>query len=293
MAIYKSIRTFDCSNPAILSFDVKSDEINLSISLVNKQNKKSIQLNIDTNKKSGSLTEIVENVFPTLQDFNTHENNTFAGEKVIIECDESSASPKPAFQYDEDTQLAKDENNAIWFDGNLNELQNGSLIFFLTENPKTDNVIHSQLGTFEQKDPDAYEITPYVLLCNEDSSSTVDTIGLLGIDNDSVTFILLANEVKKDYSESPTTIYTKSFGTTTGVSQIKEYQSTKDTITSSYRGRIVISNNGRMVSFSIYNKETKKWDIIRNFIFNIPKIIGERYIAIETTATLSNISANF
>jgi hypothetical protein len=55
----------------------------------------------------------------------------------------------------------------------------------------------------------------------------------------------------------------------------------------------VISNNGRMVSFSIYNKETKKWDIIRNFIFNIPKIIGERYIAIETSATLSNISANF
>jgi hypothetical protein len=57
-----------------------------------------------------------------------------------------------------------------------------------------------------------------VLSCNEDSSSTVDTIGLLGIDNDSVTFILLANEVKKDYSKSPTTIYTKSFGTTTGVS---------------------------------------------------------------------------
>lgn len=286
MATYKSVRTINCSNPAIFSFDVSSDQIDLSISLLNPQNnKKSIELNINTNKKSGSLTEIVENVFPNSQNFNNHEDNTFAGEKVIIEYDESSSSPKPEI-------LSKTEDGTIWVDSSLNELQNGSLIFFLTENPKTDNVIHSQLGTFEQKDPQAYTITPYVLTCNE-SSSTTDTIGLLGIDDDSLTFILLGNEVTKNYANSPTTIYSKSIGSSSGKTTTKEYQSSKDLIKSPYRGRIVISNDGRMVSFSIYNTSTKKWDTIKNFIFNIPKLTGERYIIVETNATLSNITANF
>lgn len=287
MATYKSVRTINCSNPAIFSFDVSSDQIDLSISLLNPQNnKKSIELNINTNKKSGSLTEIVENVFPNSQNFNNHEDNTFAGEKVIIEYDESSSSPKPDI-------LSKSEDGTIWVDSSLNELQNGSLIFFLTENPKTDNVIHSQLGTFEQKDPQAYTITPYVLTCNE-SNSTTDTIGLLGIDDDSLTFILLGNEVTKNYANSPTTIYSKSIGSSSGkTTTTKEYQSSKDLIKSPYRGRIVISNDGRMVSFSIYNTSTKKWDTIKNFIFNIPKLTGERYIIVETNATLSNITANF
>lgn len=286
MATYKSVRTINCSNPAIFSFDVSSDQIDLSISLLNPQNnKKSIELNINTNKKSGSLTEIVENVFPSSQNFNNHEDNTFAGEKVIIEYDESSSSPKPDI-------LSKSEDGTIWVDSSLDDLQNGSLIFFLTENPKTDNVIHSQLGTFEQKDPQAYTITPYVLTCNE-SNSTTDTIGLLGIDDDSLTFILLGNEVTKNYANSPTTIYSKSIGSSSGKITTKEYQSSKDLIKSPYRGRIVISNDGRMVSFSIYNTSTKKWDTIKNFIFNIPKLTGERHIIVETNATLSNITANF
>lgn len=286
MATYKSVRTINCSNPAIFSFDVSSDQIDLSISLLNPQNnKKSIELNINTNKKSGSLTEIVENVFPSSQNFNNHEDNTFAGEKVIIEYDESSSSPKPDI-------LSKSEDGTIWVDSSLDDLQNGSLIFFLTENPKTDNVIHSQLGTFEQKDPQAYTITPYVLTCNE-SNSTTDTIGLLGIDDDSLTFILLGNEVTKNYANSPTTIYSKSIGSSSGKITTKEYQSSKDLIKSPYRGRIVISNDGRMVSFSIYNTSTKKWDTIKKFIFNIPKLTGERHIIVETNATLSNITANF
>lgn len=286
MATYKSTRTVNCSNPVILSFDVPQNNINLTISLISTvDNSKDISLNINTNVSNGSLAETVENVLSS--QYETHENNTFAGIPVIIETEESKSgiiengnviNKRP-------TITKRDENNFIYLDTTLDKLSNGSLIFFLTDNPQSDNVIHSQLGTFEQKDEDAYEITPFIL-CSENDNTPL----LLDISDDSLTFLLLANRVERNYKKSPTTIYTK---TSKNNISSKEYQSTNDILKAPYRARFIISNNGRMLSFSVYNKITNTWNTVKNFIFNIPKIEDDRYIMLETSNTFTNVTANF
>ena len=202
MAKYNSIRDFYCNNPIILSFNVNEDKIDLKISLIDSvSNIKNSSLTIKTNQNSGSHTEIIEN---NINHSTTHENNTFQGEKVIIEIEESNSGffENGIFNNKKPTVLSN-ENNIITLDSSLENLTNGSIIFFLTEEPSSDNIIHSNLGTFEQKDAESYSISPFVL------SDENEIISLLEINDDSLTFLLLGNEVTKDYSISSTTIYTK------------------------------------------------------------------------------------
>lgn len=283
MAIYTSVRNVDCSKPVILSFDVPNDKITFELSLIDANTKsKSITINIKTNQNTGTFTEIVEN---SINNSTSHEHNTFQGEQVIIEQEESLSGIISNGTLIDNKRPAVESNDKgfITFENNLSNLTNGSLIFFLTDNPTSDNVIHSNLGTFEQKDKDAYQITPFIL--SESNSNPI----VFDITDDSLSFILLGNEVTKSYSKSPTTIYT-----TTNDSQVlNQYQGTKEILKSPYRCRFVISNNGRMLSFSKYNKESNKWENVKSFIFNIEKITTPQKLQINTTSNLTNISANF
>lgn len=283
MAIYTSVRNVDCSKPVILSFDVPNDKITFELSLIDANTKsKSITINIKTNQNTGTFTEIVEN---SINNSTSHEHNTFQGEQVIIEQEESLSGIISNGILIDNKRPAVESNDKgfITFENNLSNLTNGSLIFFLTDNPTSDNVIHSNLGTFEQKDKDAYQITPFIL--SESNSNPI----VFDITDDSLSFILLGNEVTKSYSKSPTTIYT-----TTNDSQVSnQYQGTKEILKSPYRCRFVISNNGRMLSFSKYNKESNKWENVKSFIFNIEKITTPQKLQINTTSNLTNISANF
>ena len=59
--------------------------------------------------------------------------------------------------------------------------------------------------------------------------------------------------------------------------------------------RFVISNDGRILTISIYDKDKKSWKVLNTFIFNIEKINGEQTLlfSVSKTSAISNITANF
>lgn len=280
MSYYKSVRLVDVEQPVVLSFDVSKKDMSFVLGLED-----SIQLSIDTNNNTDSITEIIENSLISDPD-TTHEDNTFGGEKVIIEQDESQSGV-----LDSNNTIIKDRpdlieksDNFIVFSDSLNSISNGSVIFFLTETPSSDNVIYSELGTYEQKYGDSITITPFVLdSCNNDPL-------LIDVDDQSLTFLLLGHECTKDFSLSPTTVFTKKVNDNKSF----EYQQTNE-ITDSYRARFVISNNGRIITFSVYNNDNKNWDVIKELVFDTEKINGKHHVvfSVNDTQAISNITANF
>lgn len=290
MATYNTIRSFYCDSPIILAFDVQDDKFNITLSLFDTELlNETLSINIDTNKNTGTHTEVIENNF--LNSLENHEDGTFQGEFVIIETEESNSGYISSGQLiNKRPEVSSNNNSIITFNESLSNLTNGSIIFFLTEEPKTDNVVHSNIGVFEERDAIAYEITPFILseLGNENADNNNSI--LLDLDDDSMTFLLLGNEVKKTYQKSPTTIYKKNVQDQV----FYEYQSnTKELLKAPYRCRFVISNGGRMITFSKYNKSTHKWDCIRNFILNIQEVKEKQRIQITTNNIISNITANF
>ena len=288
MAIYTSQRAADCSIPIIFAFDVPSgnDMSEITFGLKKPTDGDTIKLNIKPNVSSGTHEETIENFFTDQSE--THEHNTFEGNKVLIEIDEQ----KSGYYVDNELQNTlplvtphlSTSDKYYSLDTDLTNLTNGSLIFFLTSEPSSKDVIYSELGAYEQKDKDAYEITPFILTDNNNNPIFFDLV------EDSITFILLGNHVKKTYLKSPTTIYTK---TTNSQGNQIEYHDTREIIKSPYRGRFVISNNGRMMTFSIFNKETKTWDNVRTFLFDIEKIEGKRQIELNTNISMENLTVNF
>lgn len=283
---YYSQRKADCSNPIALAFDVNSkSNITLGIALRSPEGDIPYELIIKSNIAAGSVSEIIEN---SLNHSSNHEDNTFCGEKVIIETDES----KSGIPFDINgnvtyyrPSLESRTDGYYNFNDSLSEAENGSLIFFLTDSPKTDNVIYSNLGTFEQKNEEAHSITPFVLEFENDNPI------LLDIDKDSISFLLLGHEVKRDFSKCLTTTYEKKVdGVTT-----TEYQTVSDILKPPYRARFVISNGGRMVSFSVYNKEKKVWDCVKSLVFDIEKLEGKWNVVFSTDSpdNIRNITANF
>lgn len=298
MQYFKSSRNADTTKPIVLSFDINKPSLSLvfglAVSNTNSDFNTSMSLEIDINKKSGSFTEIIEN---TINKDTTHENNTFLGKKVIIEHEESKSgvlnskneiiSPRPNLtEYDSD--------NYVVFDNSLENLSNGSVLFILNDEPKTNNVIFSELGTYELADENAFSITPFVLSADNENPL------LLDVDNDSLSFLLLGNEVKQDFSKLPTNIFTKQFSSQTdeendSTQTYKEYDSKLNDYTPSYRCRFVMSNNCRNISFSVYEKSTKSWKVIKNSIYNIAPISDKKKIIFGVTdpSYVSNITANF
>lgn len=284
---YYSQRKADCSNPIALAFDVNSkSNISLGISLRSSKGNIPYELIIKTNIASGSVSEIIEN---SLNHSPAHENNTFCGEKVLIETDESesgiiSTDINGNITYHKPTLSSRTDGYYI-FNESLSQAENGSLIFFLTDSPKTDNVVHSNLGTFEQKDEEAHSITPFVLEFENNNPI------LLDIDKDSISFLLLGNEVTRDFSKCLTTTYDKKVEDVT----VTEFQTVSDILKPPYRARFVISNGGRMVSFSVYNKENKVWDCVKSLVFNVEKIEGKCDVIFSTDSPndIINITANF
>lgn len=280
MSYYKSVRLVDVEQPVVLSFDVSKKDMSFVLGLED-----SIQLSIDTNNNTDSITETIENSLISDPD-TTHEDNTFGGEKVIIEQDESQSGV-----LDSNNNIIKDRpdlieksDNFIVFSDSLNSISNGSVIFFLTETPSSDNVIYSELGTYEQKYGDSITITPFVLdSCDNDPL-------LIDVDDESLTFLLLGHECSKDFSLSPTTVFTKKVNDNKSF----EYQQTNE-ITNSYRARFVISNNGRIITFSVYNNDNKNWDVIKELVFDTEKINGKHHVvfSVNDTQAISNITANF
>lgn len=280
MSYYKSVRLVDVEQPVVLSFDVSKKDMSFVLGLED-----SIQLSIDTNNNTDSITETIENSLISDPD-TTHEDNTFGGEKVIIEQDESQSGV-----LDSNNTIIKDRpdlieksDNFIVFSDSLNSISNGSVIFFLTETPSSDNVIYSELGTYEQKYGDSITITPFVLdSCDNDPL-------LIDVDDQSLTFLLLGHECTKDFSISPTTVFTKKVNDNKSF----EYQQTNE-ITDSYRARFVISNNGRIITFSVYNNDNKNWDVIKELVFDTEKINGKHHVvfSVNDTQAISNITANF
>ena len=283
---YYSQRKADCSNPIALAFDVNSkSNIELGIALRSPEGNIPYELVIKSNIAEGSVSEIIEN---SLNHSSNHEDNTFCGEKVIIEADESK-SGIPSIINGNVTyhrpSLKSRTDGYYNFNDSLSEAENGSLIFFLTDSPKTDNVIYSNLGTFEQKNEEAHSITPFVLEFENDNPI------LLDIDKDSISFLLLGHEVERDFSKCLTTTYEKIVdGVTT-----TEYQTVSDILKPPYRARFVISNGGRMVSFSVYNKEKKVWDCVKSLVFDIEKLEGKWNVVFSTDSPdyIRNITANF
>lgn len=283
---YYSQRKADCSNPIALAFDVNSkSNIELGIALRSTEGDIPYELVIKSNIAEGSVSEIIEN---SLNHSSNHEDNTFCGEKVIIEADESK-SGIPSIINGNVTyhrpSLKSRTDGYYNFNDSLSEAENGSLIFFLTDSPKTDNVIYSNLGTFEQKNEEAHSITPFVLEFENDNPI------LLDIDKDSISFLLLGHEVERDFSKCLTTTYEKKVdGVTT-----TEYQTVSDILKPPYRARFVISNGGRMVSFSVYNKEKKVWDCVKSLVFDIEKLEGKWNVVFSTDSPdyIRNITANF
>jgi hypothetical protein len=90
MATYNTIRSFYCDSPIILAFDVQDDKFNITLSLFDTELlNETLSINIDTNKNTGTHTEVIENNF--LNSLENHEDGTFQGEFVIIETEESNS----------------------------------------------------------------------------------------------------------------------------------------------------------------------------------------------------------
>lgn len=286
---YISVREVDIEQPAVLSFDVSNSKLKMEFGV-----KFSNTLEVDTNNNTENVTEIIEN---SLNHNTSHEDNTFCGEKVLIECNESASG-----LIDENNELINRpnligiQNNFITFSNYLSNLTNGSVIFFLTQSPSTDNIIHSELGIYEEKYKDSINITPFILGIDEEEDTTNDDYALLlDVDDTSLSFLLLGHECSKNFSISPTTIYKKK-AKQNSVKYVysTEYQETPQ-ITDNYRGRFVMSNNGRIVTFSIYNTETKIWDIVRELVFDSEKIHGKHHIifSVSDSSAITDITSNF
>lgn len=293
MSKFVSTRTVNPENPIVLSFDSNSNNLSLEIGLKEQfTDNPHFLLEIKNDVNSGTFVEIVEN---SINKNKSHENNTFAGEKVIIEQDESSSGV--IFNdkiFIKRPELLDSNDGYITFDGDLENLSNGSIIFFLNNKPTSEEIIYSELGIYEKRDEDAHDITPFVLSFEDENPL------LLDVDKDSLSFLLLGNEVKRDYSKTPTTIYKKKTITDTSY----EYQSTKNSFSKSpykldssdsYRIRIVISNYGRIISYSVFNKISKNWDTFKSLIFNVSKAQGSNYNVLFSVddSEISNITANF
>ena len=170
-------------------------------------------------------------------------------------------------------------------------------IFFLTKEPKSDKVIKSELGSFEQKEENSHTITPFVLSFEEENPILIE------LEKDSMSFLLLGHEVTRDFKKSPTTIYSKYTPISIDEDDYKkstykevfDYQSTQDILIAPYRARFVISNGGRIISLSIYDKKSRVWKIVKTFIWDIEKITKEHRIvfSIDTPSKISNITSNF
>lgn len=286
MTHFKSARTVNPKNPLVFSFDVSDSNVEFLVGIHGH-----FTLEIKPNNSEGSISEIVSsNISNTKTD-----NETFLGTKIIIEEDESSSGIilDDTIIHDKPNEIYKEDNSLIIEDKNftevgkslsLNDLYNGAEIFFLTDEPKTTDVIISDLGLYERVNQEAYTITPFILETNDEINLLVD------VDNNSISFLKLGDEVEKDFSKDVTTIYTEKTFTYTA----KHYQ-VSDKLTAPYRIRFVISNDGRILTISIYDKDKKSWKTLNTFIFNIEKINGEQTLlfSVSKTSAISNITANF
>lgn len=291
MKSYKSARIVNPSDTLTFAFDVSSDKMLMQIGLCDSKGFQPATLTINTNVNDGLISEIIEN---NINDNPNHQNNTFCGEHVIIEANEQDSGIKVGDSLESLNLIQIDEDNNYVFENvsqnaSLENAENGSLIFFLTDSPKTEEYISSDLGFYEQREKDAHEITP-LILCHEYNYPIMENY-----DDDFISFIELGHQVTRDYSASPTTIYTTVINSSDGISFTKEYQSIEDILTSSYRARFVISNNGRMISFSVFNKEKLVWENVKSIICNIPKLNGEYHLvfSVDKPTNIRNITANF
>lgn len=273
--MFRSVRKVDCSSPLTFSFDVESYNNNFNVTLEDlSSSKRPFSLTIDTNKQSGTKTEIIENIFNNKQD--NHIDNSFGGEKVMVYYDESISGIK-SISEDGKTiysgpSFIEIENGYRTYSGSLETLESGAQLYFLTTSPKSDNVIINELGTFEKRDAEAYKITPFIIEVEKNVPL------LLEADDNSVYFLVLGHEVTKDYSLSNTTEYT----VMTNDDYKNEFQTTQDILKVPYRARFVISNDGRSLSFSRYNEDKKIWECVKNFLFNIPKVSNDGYILFQS-----------
>lgn len=205
MTHFKSTRTVNPKNPLVFSFDVSDSNVEFLVGIHGH-----FTLEIKPNNSEGSISEIVSsNISSTKSD-----NETFLGTKIIIEEDESSSGlilddtiihEKPNEIYKEDNSLIIEDKNftEVGKSLSLNDLYNGAEIFFLTDEPKTTDVIISDLGLYERVNQEAYSITPFILETNDEINLLVD------VDNNSISFLKLGDEVEKDFSKDVTTIYTE------------------------------------------------------------------------------------
>ena len=286
MTHFKSTRTVNLKNPVVFSFDVSNSDVEFLVGI-----HEHFTLEIKPNHNKGTISEIVNSNIS----FSKKDNNTFLGTKIIIEEDESSSGmilddkilkEKPNSIYKEEGFLIIEDKNFTdaGKELTLNDLYNGAEIFFLTHEPTSSTVITSDLGTYEKANQEAYLITPYVLEANDQVTILAE------VDNNSVSFLHLGNEVEKDFSKDATTIYTEKTFTYTA----NHYQVT-DKLTAPYKIRFVLSNDGRILTVSIYNNSKKSWETLSTFIFNIEKIKGEQTLlfSVSKTSAISNITANF
>lgn len=287
MTHFKSTRTVNPKNPLVFSFDVSDSNVEFLVGI-----HEHFTLEIKPNNSEGSISEIVSS---NISNTKSSNNDTFLGTKIIIEENESASGlilndtiihEKPNEIYKEDNSLIIEDKNftKIGKSLSLNDLYNGAEIFFLTDEPKTTDVIISHLGLYERVNQEAYTITPFILETNDEINLLVD------VDNNSISFLKLGDEVEKDFSKDATTIYTEKTLTYTS----KHYQ-VSDKLIAPYRIRFVISNDGRILTISIYDKDKKSWKTLNTFIFNIEKINGEQTLlfSVSKTSAISNITANF
>jgi hypothetical protein len=285
MKTYTSVRPVDTNNPIVFAFDVSSNVAAFELSLLGKNEYIPFTLSIDTNINTDSITEIIDN---NISQSTTHEDSTFCGEKVIIETNETESGipvdNEGVITYITPQLLDKEDGYYI-FSNTLDELVTGNLMFFLTDNPTTSNTVNNELGSFELKNPDAHEITAYIISFEDDNPI------LESNNNGVISFILLGHEATRYFEKCPTTIYKKDINNV----ETFEYQTSENIIKAPYRGRFVISNNGRIISFSIYNTKTKNWDIVKSLIFDIAKLKGEYKLvfSVNDPSLISNITANF
>ena len=290
MKSYKSIRTVNPSDTLTFSFDVNSDKMLMQIGLCDSSGVQPATLTINTNVDEGLISEIIEN---NINDNPYHDDNTFCGEHIIIEHNEQESGIKVGDTFEPLNLINVDEEQNYIFENtsqnaSLENAETGGLIFFLTDSPKTEEYITSDLGNYEQREKDAHEIIS-LILCHEYNYPIMENY-----DDDFISFIELGHQVTRDYSKIPTTIYTTTINNEQ-ITYTKEYQNVKDVITSPYRARFVISNNGRMISFSIFNKEKLIWENVKSIICDIPKLNGEYRLVFSTDkpSSISNITANF
>ena len=198
MTHFKSARTVNPKNPLVFSFDVSDSNVEFLVGIHGH-----FTLEIKPNNSEGSISEIVSsNISNTKTD-----NETFLGTKIIIEEDESSSGIilEDTIIHEKPNEIYKENNTLIIEDKNfteigkslsLNDLYNGAEIFFLTDEPKTTDVIISDLGLYERVNQEAYTITPFILETNDEINLLVD------VDNNSISFLKLGDDIGRGCAEA-------------------------------------------------------------------------------------------